>query len=117
MERHCGRSIQDSGRGFHAKAQSGRREMMNAKHSFPPLRLCVKHFLAVLLAVTPAVYSQSSRRDLVAIRWPDLTNLEYGVREQIKGLETSVVIAARNPALAPSGLGEEYGKLGQIYHA
>jgi len=91
--------------------------MMNAKHSFPPLRLCVKHFLAVLLAVTPAVYSQSSRKDLVAVRWPDLTNLEYGVREQIKGLENSVVIAARNNALSPTGLGEEYGKLGQIYHA
>ncbi len=91
--------------------------MTNAKHSFPPLRLCVKHFLAVLLAVAPAVYSQPSRKDLVAVRWPDLTNLEYGVREQIKGLENAVVIAARNPVVPPSGLGEEYGKLGQIYHA
>ena len=51
------------------------------------------------------------------MRWPDLSNLESSVREQVKGLELGVVIAARNVALAPSAVGEEYGKLGQIYHA
>src|SRR5690349_14937870 len=94
------------------------RSIHYAEREYCALRSNVKNFLTIFfLVITPVVYSQSSRKDLVAIRWPDLTNLEYGVREQIKGLETSVVIAARNPALAPSGLGEEYGKLGQIYHA
>ena len=78
----------------------------------------VKNFLAIVfLVITPVVYSQSSRKDLVPVRWPDLTNLEPTVREQVKALENRVVIAARNPVIPPTGLGEDYGKLGQIYHA
>src|ERR1043165_3053712 len=116
MERRCGRSIHDSERGFHAKAQSGQREMMNAKHCFPLLRLCVKNLLAVLLAVTPAVYSQSSRKDLVPVRSPEFTNLEESVRAQITELQNSLATTAKNPA-SDTALSEAYGKLGQIYHA
>ena len=89
---------------------------MNAKHCFPLLRLCVKNLLAVLLAVTPAVYSQSSRKDLVPVRSPDLTNLEESVRAQITELQNSLATTAKNPA-SDTALSEAYGKLGQIYHA
>ncbi len=90
---------------------------MNGKHSFLLLRLCVKNLLAVLLAVTPAVYSQSSRKALVPVRSPDLTNLEESVRAQIVELQNSLAAIAKNPATTETALSEAYGKLGQIYHA
>jgi tetratricopeptide (TPR) repeat protein len=78
----------------------------------------VKNFLAiVLLVITPVVYSQSSRKDLVAVRWPDLTNLEKSVREQVTALQDSLAAASKNRATTETALAEAYGKLGQIYHA
>jgi tetratricopeptide (TPR) repeat protein len=78
----------------------------------------VKNFLLVLfLVLTPAIYSQSSRKDLVAVRSPDLTNLEESVRHQITELQNSLVATAKNPAQSQTALSEAYGKLGQIYHA
>jgi tetratricopeptide (TPR) repeat protein len=78
----------------------------------------VRNFLAiVLLVITPVVYSQSSRKDLVAVRGPDLTNLEKSVREQVTELQDSLAAASKNPATTETALAEAYGKLGQIYHA
>jgi tetratricopeptide (TPR) repeat protein len=78
----------------------------------------VKEFLAIVfLVITPVVYSQSARKDLVAVRWPDLTNLETSVREQVTELQDSLTAASKNPATSETTLGEAYGKLGQIYHA
>ena len=90
----------------HAKTQSQQREFITY---FASLRLCVKLFL-ILLLVSP-VHSQSS--DLVAVRRPDLTNLEESAREQITTLQNSLATSPRNP----EALSEAYGKLGQIYHA
>jgi len=75
---------------------------MNANIYFAPLRLCVKLFLLVLLSTT--VYSQA----------PDLSNLEESVREQITTAQAALAAATKNPT---TNLSEEYGKLGEIYHA
>lgn len=82
------------------------------------LRSFVKTFIAILfLALTPAVYSQSARKDLVAVRTPDLTNLEESVRAQVTELQKSLAATAKNPGTSQIALSEAYGKLGQIYHA
>jgi tetratricopeptide (TPR) repeat protein len=72
----------------------------------------VRNFL-VMLVIVPAVYAQSPRKDLVAVRSPDLTNLEESVRSQIVKLQNSLAAAAGSE----TALSEAYGKLGQIYHA
>ena len=71
----------------------------------------------LFLVLTPAIYSQSPRKDLVAVRSPDLTNLEESVRHQITELQNSLVATAKKPAQSQTALSEAYGKLGQIYHA
>ena len=38
---------------------------------------------------------QPPRKGLVAVHFPDLTNAEESVREQVKGLQNSLVTAAR----------------------
>ena len=84
----------------------------------------MKVFLTILfLVIMPAVYSQSAdqvltppRKDLVALRWPDLTNLEDSVREQIIALQNMLTAAAKNQA-PETVLSDTYGKLGHIYHA
>ncbi len=58
---------------------------------------------------------QAPRKGLVALHWPDLTKLEESVREQVATLQTSLVVAAKDPAA--TGLSDAYGNLGQIYHA
>lgn len=72
-----------------------------------PLRRCVSIFLLLLGVIT--VHSQT-----VELRPPDLSNLEESVREQITSAQTALAAAAKSP---PAALSEEYGKLGQIYHA
>ena len=77
----------------------------------------MKNLLTILfLVITPVVYSQSSRKDLVTVRSPDLTNLEEGVRNQITELQNSLASTAKSQA-SDTALSEAYGKLGQIYHA
>jgi len=73
---------------------------MNCKAHFLPLGM----FLLTLVC-TSSVYSQTS---------PDLTNLEASVRDQITTAQAALAAAAKSPATV---LSEEYGKLGQIYHA
>lgn len=58
--------------------------------------------LLLILAIIQPVHSQ------------DLTNLEPGVREQIVAAQAALAAAAKSP---PATLSEEYGKLGQLYHA
>ena len=79
------------------------------------MRSKLTNFLAILfLLITPAVYSQ---KNLVAVRSPDLTNLEESVRNQITELQNSLAATAKNPAQSETALSEAYGKLGQVYHA
>lgn len=102
MERRSCRSVQHTERGNCASLRNR----------------SIQNFIAILfLVVTPAVYSQSSRKDLVAVRWPDLTKLEESVRAQVTDLQNSLVASAKNPATSDAALAEAYGKLGQIYHA
>ena len=78
----------------------------------------MKNFLAIVfLLISTTVYSQSSRKDLVAVRLPDLTSVEKSVREQVTELQDSLASASKNPATTETALAEAYGKLGQIYHA
>src|ERR1044072_6779590 len=92
---------------------------MSFKSYFASLRRCGSNFLFVSLALltTVAVHSQSPRKDLVAVRSPDLTNLEDDVRKQVTGLQDSLAAAVKNTAASDTVLSEAYGKLGQIYHA
>ena len=73
---------------------------MNGKTHFARLAM----FL-LTLAVTSSVHAQTA---------PDLTNLEKSVRDQITAAQAELAAAATSPATV---LSEEYGKLGQIYHA
>ena len=57
------------------------------------------------------------RKDLVAVRWPDITNLEESVREQVTTLQNSLATTAKDSSVSDLALSEAYGKLGQIYHA
>ncbi len=47
----------------------------------------------------------------------DLTNFEGSVREQLTAAQAALAAAAKNPATTPTALSEEYGKLGELYHA
>lgn len=90
------------------------------------LRLCGRNLLFFTLVGLFAITNVSSqtdqilkppRRDLVALHWPDLTNLEESVREQVTSLQDSLSANAKKPSVAAITLSEAYGKLGQIYHA
>lgn len=76
------------------------------------------------LVITPAVYSQPSdrilmppRKDLGSLYWPNLSDLEESVREQITKQQNALAVTVKNPALSVKELSDAYGKLGQIYHA
>jgi tetratricopeptide (TPR) repeat protein len=74
-----------------------------SKTYFAPLRLCASILLLVLVT---ALHAQDLK--------PDLSNLEESVREQITTAQAALAAATKGPTTA---LGEEYGKLGQLYHA
>ncbi len=84
---------------------------MSSGTYFAPLRLCGRTLL-LLLAIALSVYSQTPR--LIELRSPDLSNLEESVRVQITTAQTALAAAAKSSAAT---LSEEYGKLGQLYHA
>lgn len=85
----------------------------------------MKIFLTILLlGLPPAVYSQVSdrilmppRKDLGSLYWPNLSDLEESVREQITEQQNALAVIVKNPATSVNELSEAYGKLGQIYHA
>ena len=92
---------------FHAKTQRSQRRKGAPEPFDPPLRLCdplrlcVKTLLLILV-ITHPVHPQ------------DLSNLEESVRDQITTAQAALAAAAKSP---PANLSEEYGKLGQLYHA
>ena len=75
---------------------------MSSQSYFASLRLCVRIFL-LILACTSTIHSQT-----------DLSNLEESVREQITTAQAALAAAAKS---SPAALSEEYGKLGELYHA
>ncbi len=58
-----------------------------------------------------------ARKGLAPLHWPDLTNLEGSVREQVASLQDSLAATVKDPAVSETSLSEAYGKLGEIYHA
>src|SRR5262245_51320565 len=63
----------------------------------------------LLLVIVSAVCAQTTandrlltpvRKDLVALRWPDLTKLEESVREQIVEFQDSLAATAKDPAIS-----------------
>jgi tetratricopeptide (TPR) repeat protein len=54
---------------------------------------------------------------LVAVHWPDLTELENDVRAQIKSQQDSLAAAVKNPNATEPELSAAYGQMGQTYHA
>ena len=60
---------------------------------------------------------QPPRPGLVALHWPDLTNLEESVREQLTMAQASLTATVKDAVISDTQLGEAYGRLGQIYQA
>ncbi len=78
---------------------------MRSNTRFAPLRLCVRIILLVLVVTT--LHAQT----------PDLSTLEESVRDQITSAQAALAALAKNPATTKTALSEEYGKLGELYHA
>jgi tetratricopeptide (TPR) repeat protein len=57
------------------------------------------------------------RATLVAIHWPDLTELEKDVRDQIKSQQDVLAAAVKNLTATDADLSAAYGQMGQTYHA
>ncbi len=60
----------------------------------------------MILACTSSIYSQT-----------DLSNLEQSVRDQITTAQAALAAVVKDPSTTPTTLSEEYGKLGELYHA
>ena len=60
---------------------------------------------------------QPPRKDLVPLHFPDLSNLEEGVREQLAKLQDSLIVVVKDPKTSDATLSDAYGNLGQVYHA
>jgi tetratricopeptide (TPR) repeat protein len=81
------------------------------------LSLAVFVILLVAQAMPDSGVLQAPRKDLAALRWPDLTKLEAGVREQVTTLQNELTATAKDARASDAVLSEAYGKLGRIYHA
>jgi tetratricopeptide (TPR) repeat protein len=53
----------------------------------------------------------------VAVHWPDLTELEKDVRDQIKSQQDVLAAAVKNLTATDADLSAAYGQMGQTYHA
>ena len=54
---------------------------------------------------------------LVAIHWPDLSQLESDVRNQILSQQRSLTATVKSPNTSEAQLTAAYGALGEVYHA
>jgi tetratricopeptide (TPR) repeat protein len=54
---------------------------------------------------------------LVPVHWPDLSQLENDVRDQIKSQQQSLADVVKKSGLTPADLSDAYGLMGQTYHA
>jgi len=57
------------------------------------------------------------RPNLVAVHWPDLTQLEPEVREQLESLRAALTATAKTPDATGPALGEAYGTTGESFQA
>ena len=60
---------------------------------------------------------QPPRKELAAVHWPDLANLEETVRDQITQAQNSLAASAKNADTSDTTLSDAYANLGQLYHA
>jgi tetratricopeptide (TPR) repeat protein len=58
-----------------------------------------------------------SAQSNLPVHFPDLSQLEPDVREQIKAQQDTLVAAIKNPKSTDAELSVAYGSLGEIYHA
>jgi hypothetical protein len=54
------------------------------------------------------------RENLVTVHFPDLSQLESDVRNQITSQQNSLAAAVKDPS---ANLSEAYGAMGEVYHA
>ena len=57
------------------------------------------------------------RPTLIAVHWPDLSQLETDVREQIQSQQDILATIAKDATADDTKLAAAYGSLGEIYHA
>ena len=82
-------------------------------------------FLTVLIPPIEALSQREATNDklpppklnLVAVHWPDLSALESDVRQQLLAAQASLAASVRNPSATNEVLSEQYGRMGQTYHA
>lgn len=82
-------------------------------------------FLCVLAVVCSSLIVENFQGDqlppprptLVAVHWPDLSQLESDVRNQITTQKNSLVAAVKNPAVSDEHLSAAYGAMGEVFHA
>ena len=85
-------------------------------------RVTASFFLLVALLTvahsqTTSTILQPPRRGLVPLHFPELTNLEENVHNQLAKLQDSLVVIAKDPKVSDAMLSDAYGKLGQVYQA
>ena len=77
------------------------------------LCLCV----SVVIFFAQALTTEAQRHREVAVHFPDLSQLETDVREQIKSQQDALVGVVKDPKTTDAKLSPAYGELGETYHA
>jgi tetratricopeptide (TPR) repeat protein len=83
--------------------------------------------LLIILSPVPQAHPQGTaqvsellpppRPNLVAVHWPDLTQLEPEVREQLESHRAALATMAKTPGVKEPALGEAYGVAGEHFQA
>src|SRR5437773_3914885 len=74
--------------------------------------------LLFLTMIGAVIYAQTQvPKDLATIHWPDVSNLEPQVRDQLLSVEKTLTAVINNASLSDSARATEYGEAGRIYHA
>jgi tetratricopeptide (TPR) repeat protein len=86
-------------------------------------------FIALLSILSPAPQARPQgaaqvnellpppRSNLATVHWPDLSQLEPEVREQLASLRAALAATVKNPAAAEPALSEAYGATGENFQA
>ena len=80
------------------------------------MKLVILKTLCLCVCVVIAT-TEAQRHREVAVHFPDLTQLEAEVRDQIKSNQEALVAAVKDPKSTDAKLSAAYGDLGAIYHA
>ena len=62
-------------------------------------------------------YLPPPKPELVTVTFPDLSQLETDVKNQITTQQNALAAAANDPGISDAKLGAAYGAMGEIYHA